>query len=96
VIQSEKQGEFEILKTSGIQLDKGDRIIAVAGGGGGYGDPLERDPENVREDVDNGFVSIEHAKQDYGVVIDPDTLKVDVDATTKLRSELRNQAKQKS
>ena len=96
VIKSKNKGEFEILKTSGIQLDAGDRIIAVAGGGGGYGDPLERDPENVREDVDNGYVSIEHARQDYGVVIDPDTLNIDIEATTKLRSELRNKTTQNS
>ena len=94
VIQSKKQGEFEILKTSGIQLDEGDRIVAVAGGGGGYGDPLERDPGNVREDVENGYVSIEHARQDYGVVIDPDTHNIDVEATAKLRSELRKKPAQ--
>jgi N-methylhydantoinase B len=54
-------------------------------GGGGYGNPLERDPRKVKDDVINGYVSIEGARRDYGVVIDPKTLDVDRDATEKLR-----------
>ena len=42
---------------------------------GGYGDPLERDPELVRSDVLDGFTTVEQAERDYGVVIDPDTLE---------------------
>jgi len=85
LIKSKGKGEFEVLKTSGIQLAEGDRVIVIAGGGGGYGDPLERDIEEVRWDVINGYVSVEHAKQDYRVVIDPQTFKVDVTATQELR-----------
>ena len=40
-----------------------------SGGGGGYGDPLERDPEAVRADVREGFVSAERAREGYGVVL---------------------------
>ena len=54
-------------------------------GGGGYGNPLERDPEAVERDVVNGYVSVDRARDDYGVVIDPDTLKVDLEATRKRR-----------
>jgi N-methylhydantoinase B len=68
------------------QLAPGDVVIMDAAGGGGYGDPLERDPEMVREDVIQGYVSLERAREDYGVVIDPTTMKVDKDATSRRRS----------
>ena len=45
-------------------------VVATAGGGG-WGDPKLRDPEKVREDVIEGYVSLDGAKRDYGVVIDP-------------------------
>ena len=53
------------------RMKPGDVIIMDAAGGGGYGDPLERDPEMVQDDVIQGYVSLEKAKEDYGVVIDP-------------------------
>jgi len=56
-----------------------------AGGGGGYGDPFLRPVEKVFDDVRNEVVSIETAEKDYGVVIDKATLKVDEEATRKLR-----------
>ncbi|GAB6061534.1 hydantoinase B/oxoprolinase family protein [Deferrisoma palaeochoriense] len=56
-----------------------------AGGGGGWGNPLERDPAKVLKDVRNGVVSLERAREDYGVVIDPDTWTVDEAETAKLR-----------
>ena len=55
----------------------GDVILFDSAGGGGYGDPLQRDPQAVAADVVNGYVSIEKAREDYGVVMDPATLKVD-------------------
>ena len=67
----------------------GDRIIFFNPGGGGYGNPLERDPELVESDVIDGYVSLEKAREDYGVVIDPQTLKVDLKATQKLRGSRR-------
>jgi len=63
----------------------GDRISFVSAGGGGYGDPFDRDPEAVKRDVEYGYVSIEKAKQDYGVIIEPDSLKLDLTATLQLR-----------
>jgi N-methylhydantoinase B len=68
------------------QLALGDEVTMDAAGGGGYGDPLERDPEQVREDVLQGYVSLEKAEEDYGVVIHPMTMNVDWDATSRLRS----------
>jgi N-methylhydantoinase B len=71
---------------SGLTLCRsGDVIEFHSAGGGGYGNPLERDPQAVEEDVLNGYVSIEKAREDYGVVIDPATLKVDLEETNKVR-----------
>ncbi len=53
--------------------------------GGGWGDPLTRDPEAVARDVSEDKVSLEQAREQYGVVLDPDTLAVDSEATAALR-----------
>ena len=53
-----------------IPVSKGDRIRAVGGIGGGYGTPAERPPEQVRQDVLDGYLTREAAKRDFGVVID--------------------------
>ena len=63
------------------------------GGGGGWGDPLDRPAERVLGDVLDEYVSIESARRDYGVVLTGDlwelTLAVDIEATAKLRAEMR-------
>lgn len=56
------------------------------GGGGGWGDPRQRDPQMVARDVRNGFVSPESARRDYGVAVNPDTMEVDEPATAALRA----------
>ncbi len=71
------------------ELKPGDVVIMDAAGGGGYGDSLERDIETVERDVLDGYVSPERAKKDYGVVIHPQTMQVDRDATKKLRESLK-------
>ena len=58
-------------------------------GGGGYGDPLERSPERVREDVALGYLSPEQARERYGVVVAPDGSGVDAAATDAERNRLR-------
>jgi N-methylhydantoinase B len=55
-------------------------------GGGGYGPPSARDPERVLADVREGYVSIEQAREQYGVAIDPVTGAVLADETAKLRA----------
>lgn len=55
-------------------------------GGAGYGDPRKRPVERVLEDVKNGYVSVAAAREDYGVVIDAQTLQVDMEATAAMRS----------
>ena len=67
-----------------------DVITIFAGGGGGYGDPLERDPFKVQEDVINGLVTVEAASRDYKVALDPENLEIDVEATKRLRRALHH------
>ena len=69
-------------------LGTGDRIEALTGGGGGYGDPLERQPEQVLLDVLNRKVSWQAAYEFYGVVIDRHNMQIDVPATENRRSSL--------
>jgi len=58
-------------------------------GPGGWGDPLERDPSHVLRDVRNELVGLASAREDYGVILDPATWKMDAAATAALRAELR-------
>ena len=58
-----------------------------AGGGGGYGNPHRRPAEKVVEEVVNGYVSIDSARRDYGVAIDPDTFELIAEETARLRGE---------
>jgi N-methylhydantoinase B len=68
-------------------------VIIRTAGGGGWGSPLERDPEKVRMDVLEGFVSLEAARNEYGVVLEPGSnpycYEVDAKATKQLRGEKR-------
>ncbi|MGF1617716.1 MAG: hydantoinase B/oxoprolinase family protein, partial [Acidimicrobiia bacterium] len=66
-------------------LAKDDVLVNNTGGGGGWGDPHRRDPKLVADDVRNGFVSLRAAKDQYGVVVDPEAFTVDDDATAQLR-----------
>ncbi|MBI3969519.1 MAG: hydantoinase B/oxoprolinase family protein [Chloroflexi bacterium] len=66
------------------RLETGDLVSIRLSGGGGYGDPLEREPEQVRLDVVRGYVSRERARELYGVAL-TDDLFVDAAATARLR-----------
>ncbi|MEK6711578.1 MAG: hydantoinase/oxoprolinase N-terminal domain-containing protein [Nitrospinota bacterium] len=73
-----------------VPAKKGDIIRVVTTGGGGWGDPLEREAERVRQDVIWGKVTPEGARRDYGVVIEKgEDAQVDAAGTEKLRSLLR-------
>jgi N-methylhydantoinase B len=79
---------------SGVPVKEGDRFERPSAGGGGYGDPLEREPDEVLEDVADGYVTIGRAALDYGVVVEEvdaelAEYRVDDDATAKLRDEQR-------
>jgi N-methylhydantoinase B len=68
-----------------VGIPKGTRWQQTSGGGGGYGDPLQRPLERVEQDVVNGYVSVASARQLYSVVIDPQTMALDRAATSALR-----------
>lgn len=79
---------------SGVPVKTGDTFIRPSSGGGGLGDPLERDITMVMEDVIDGYVSMERAKKDYGVVIrelDAEMLdyEIDQEATREEREFIR-------
>jgi N-methylhydantoinase B len=69
VLNPGTEREELVKRLDGISLDPGDRLRLVTSGGGGYGDPLEREPGAVLEDFRRGAVSIEAAWRDYGVAI---------------------------
>ncbi|CAN0135270.1 unnamed protein product [Discosporangium mesarthrocarpum] len=73
-------------KVSGFPLKTGDIVREETAGGGGYGDPLKRDPDLVQADVAEGYLTVAEAAQRYGVVLDGDT--VDAAATEAKRAEL--------
>lgn len=92
----EMDGEVNEMGTvfSNIPISEGDMFVRPSSGGGGFGDPLERDPEAVLEDVIDEYVSIDRAKKDYGVVIqtvDPDLCEytIDQEATENQRESIR-------
>jgi N-methylhydantoinase B len=71
-----------------MTIRKGDVFRHVLAGGGGWGDPLERDPQAVLRDVRNEYLSAARAKTDYGVIVDTAAWRVDEAATRKLRAEI--------
>jgi N-methylhydantoinase B len=73
--------------SEGVILQRGDLIRFITCGGGGYGDPFEREREQVLDDVADGFVSREGARADYGVVLHAEGLRIDHAATERTRSE---------
>jgi N-methylhydantoinase B len=76
-----------------VPIAAGQKINYDYGGGGGWGDPLERDPVAVLDDVLDEYVSVQGAARDYGVVLVGSlaelTLAVDELATDALRAEMR-------
>ncbi|UCE37047.1 MAG: hydantoinase B/oxoprolinase family protein [Thermoplasmata archaeon] len=67
------------------KVPNGAILFQQAGGGGGYGDPFKRPKEKVQEEVKNGIISIEKAKEDYGIVIDPETFEIIQKETENIR-----------
>ncbi|MBI4505693.1 MAG: hydantoinase B/oxoprolinase family protein [Chloroflexi bacterium] len=75
-------------KVTGYRLQPGDVVFSRSAGGGGYGDPLEREPQAVLRDVLYGYVSERGARDDYGVVLRDGA--VAEDATRETRARLRS------
>jgi N-methylhydantoinase B len=81
---------------SNVSVSEGDMFTRPSAGGGGLGDPLDRDPALVVEDVIDEYVSVERALTDYGVVVieidrDLDVFRLDVEATRAERERIRRE-----
>jgi N-methylhydantoinase B len=80
---------------NGVPHAAGEAFEYVYGGGGGWGDPLDRDPQRVLDDVLDEYVSREAAEREYGVVFTGELLRydlaVDAAATQRLRARLREE-----
>ena len=70
-------------------MKRDDVLLHTMASGGGWGDPLDRDPELVRADVRSERLTADHVRREYGVVVDPESFEVDLGATERLRDELR-------
>lgn len=79
-------GDWKNPLLAGVRFEPGETFMFESTGGGGWGNPYDRPVEDVLDDVIDDFVSIEAARGQYGVVIDPDTLTVNQDATDQCRA----------
>lgn len=76
LVANEGTDREEVLPAKGMrQLQKGDTYTVYSSGGGGWGDPLQRDPAAVADDVRNGYVTAEAAAREYGVALDRQVLE---------------------
>jgi N-methylhydantoinase B len=94
----ESGGSIEVVESPRsvlpVETDK-DVIASVFGGARGVGDPIDREPERVLADVENKLTSLGMARHVYGVVIDPDSLTVDLKATEAAREEIKANRKKR-
>jgi Hydantoinase/oxoprolinase N-terminal region/Hydantoinase B/oxoprolinase/Hydantoinase/oxoprolinase len=65
-----REVSYQPAKFSGLRTNIGDTITCYLPVGGGFGAPLDRDPRKVPDDVLDGFITVDHARDDYGVVLD--------------------------
>ncbi len=79
--------KLEKLKVNGFLMNKGWKVTLCTGGGGGYGNPFEREPEKVLKDYVCGYISRERALKEYGVVI-TSAGELDLEATMKVRADV--------
>jgi N-methylhydantoinase B len=94
-VRIERQGQPDYIpphlsKDQGIRVKEGDRVHVSTPGGGGFGDPLKRDPKAVMQDLYRGYYSIGEAEDLFGVVIAGG--QDDEEATRKLRAERASRA----
>jgi len=87
ILNRGRADERKLTKFDQLPVNAGETLTFMMAGGGGYGDPFERDPERVQSDVEVGFVTHAGARRDYGVVIDDDGA-VDEAATAECRASL--------
>lgn len=89
LLKKSGENEFHTMDVQRYPVPDDSLVIVRTGGGGGWGDPLERDPEKVCWDVVEGLISVEAARGEYGVVLDASGDAPDVVASQALREEMR-------
>jgi N-methylhydantoinase B len=95
IINQGSDKEFNAgMYATGVELKKGDRIFYASSGGGGFGNPLDRDPNLVLDDVMDEWLTAETARKYYGVaidIVDAEALdyRINEKETERLRAELR-------
>jgi N-methylhydantoinase B len=93
IVVIKRSGATKVRKISSLKLEKSDVISIRTGAGGGWGDPLERQPELVLNDVINELIDVETAKRIYGVIVDKERRELKLEETVNLRTSLRNSRK---
>ncbi len=88
----DEQGNWKSPLLCGHPFAYGETFMFESTGGGGYGNPWERDAAQVREDVLDEYVSLQAARERYGVVIDPATMLIDEAATARMRASMVEKA----
>jgi N-methylhydantoinase B len=89
LVKAPGDAEFHVPKSQPLTWPAGTEVLYMTAGGGGWGDPLERDPARVLRDVREEYITEAHAREQYGVVLTADRARVDAAATATLRSDLR-------
>ena len=92
-INEGREGQRELKAKELVQLANYDTSTSYPSGGGGWGDPLERDPEAVRLDARNQIISLGSAREMYGVELEGEKLEANVRKTAELRGAARSAKK---
>jgi N-methylhydantoinase B len=86
LLENEAERVLPVMPMETIHVTRGAKLVHIAAGGGGNGDPLTRDPQAVLADVLDLRITPEFARDVYGVILDADLRKVDSDSTASLRA----------
>ncbi len=88
-----KEERIELEKMSVETVSPEEVLVSESCGGGGFGSPLHRDPERVRRDVREGYVSVDRAREVYGVVLNlgKELFEVDYEETNELREQKKKE-----
>ncbi len=89
LVKAPGDADFHAATNAPPMWPAGTEVLYMTAGGGGWGDPLERDPRRVLQDVQEGYVSAEQARELYGVVLVAGAQEIDAGATRALRAERR-------
>ena len=86
LINEGKENQRELKAKESVKLKQYDTFTSYPSGGGGWGNPMDRDPELVRNDARDELISLSSAREEYGVVIDGDDYEINWSETNKLRN----------